>query len=99
MSDIICECGHSIERHDGAKCNQCIADGRGWETCTRNYHTVLARHQLKQMTAERDALAKRLEVAIKYIQYDADMTSHITRSSMAKGTLAEIAKMDEMKNE
>lgn len=56
MTDIICECGHKLERHNGSHCTQCVVEGSKWETCTRNFHTVEARYWAKRLLAERDEL-------------------------------------------
>ena len=58
-----------------------------------NKHIPRLTMEVNELVGECDALQKKLDVAIGYIQYDADMTSHITRSSMAKGTLAKIERI------
>lgn len=56
---------------------------------------ALARSIQDEVIKQNETLTKQLDLATKYIQYDADTTSHITRSSMAKGTLAEIKRLED----
>jgi hypothetical protein len=77
MSDIICEeCGHSIEIHHHDCCNNWDKDNSGiWDkpcNCKSTPEFIVTRHQLKQMTAENDALQAKLDIAMEIIEHAAN---------------------------
>jgi hypothetical protein len=65
MMEIICECGHRIEKHspNGCKSFKLISPYGYFEcTCSLSYSTVEARYWARRMKKERD------EQALKYVQ-------------------------------
>jgi hypothetical protein len=102
MSDIICECGHGIDRHVESGCIVPIGYKDNGDAiycdCRLSSQAIDARHQLKQMTAERDALAKQLRIAIKYISNHANCKNNNMRYP-AEQAPAEIAALDSKKGE
>ena len=62
MDEIICECGHLATEHSRMNCRMTLPNGAVC-LCDLSQDLVVTRHQLKQVTAERDDLQQRLDVA------------------------------------